>query len=96
MAVYLVVDTDLFEPTAYEEYKLKAKPIAEQFGGEYLARGGAMDVKESDLWTPKRLVLIRFDSAEKAQNFYNSPQYQAVLPISKKAAKRTVVLLEGI
>ena len=40
MAAYLVVDTDLTNPEAYEEYKLKARPIAEKYGGEYLARGG--------------------------------------------------------
>jgi uncharacterized protein (DUF1330 family) len=96
MAVYLIVDTDLFDPAGYEDYKVKAKPIVEKFGGEYLARGGKLDVKESDLWSPQRLVLIRFTAAEQAQSFYHSAEYQAVLPISHKSAKRTVVLLEGV
>ena len=37
---YLVVDTKIKNGEAYEEYKLRAKPIVESFGGEYLARGG--------------------------------------------------------
>lgn len=96
MSAYLVVDTDLTDPEHYEQYKLRAKPIVEQFGGEYLARGGAIDFKETDLWQPKRMVLIRFASVEQAQRFYNSDIYQAVLPISRRSAKRTVIILEGL
>ena len=40
MPAYLVVDSQLTDPEHYEQYKLRAKPIVEQFGGEYLARGG--------------------------------------------------------
>ena len=96
MAAYLVVDTDLTNPEAYEEYKLKARPIAEKYGGEYLARGGKMNIKEMQLWSPKRLVLVKFPSFEKAEKFYDSAEYQAVLPISEKSAIRTVLILEGI
>lgn len=96
MSAYLVVDTDLTDPEHYEQYKLQAKPIVEQYGGQYLARGGAMDFKETDLWQPKRMVLIRFASAEQARRFYDSVEYQAVLPISQRSAKRTVIILEGI
>ena len=96
MAAYLVVDTDLTNPEAYEEYKLKARPIAEKYGGEYLARGGKMNIKEAQLWSPKRLVLVKFSSFEQAEKFYDSAEYQAVLPISTVSAKRSVVILEGI
>lgn len=96
MAAYLVVDTLLESPELYEQYKLRAKPLVEQYGGEYLARGGALAVKEDDLWSPTRLVLVKFPDAATANRFYDSPEYQDVLKISKQSAKRTVVVLEGI
>ncbi len=96
MAAYLIVDTDLTNPDRYEDYKRQAKPLAEQYGGEYLVRGGTMDLKESALWSPKRMVVVRFPSTEKAQAFYNSPEYQQILQISKESARRTVVLVEGL
>ena len=96
MPAYLVVDTDVTHPERYEDYKRLAKPIVEAHGGHYLARGGTITRKETDLWDPKRLVLIRFDSAEQAQRFYDSPEYQQVLQISKESARRTVVILEGL
>ncbi len=96
MNAYLVVDTDLTDPEHYEAYKRQAKPIVEQYGGRYLARGGAMDFKETTLWQPKRMVLIEFPSVEQARRFYDSPEYQAVLPISQRSARRTVIILEGL
>ena len=65
MAAYMIVDCVLDNPELYEQYKLKAKPLVEAFGGEYLARGGALTVKENDLWSPTRIVLLRFADAAK-------------------------------
>jgi uncharacterized protein (DUF1330 family) len=95
MATYLIVDTLLDKPELYEEYKLKAKPLVEQYGGEYLARGGQLTLKETDLWSPTRMVLVRFPDAESANRFYDSSEYQAILPISQQSARRTVIMLEG-
>jgi len=96
MTAYLVVDTALTDPEVYETYKLRAKPIVEKFGGEYLARGGKLSVKEQKLWAPTRMVLIRFPSAADAERFYQSEEYQEVLKIGLQSADRTVFILEGI
>ncbi len=47
MSAYMVVDTKIEDLDAYEEYKLKAKPIVEFYGGEYLARGGYTTMLEN-------------------------------------------------
>ncbi len=96
MTAYLIVDSELFNPELYESYKLRAKPIAEKFGGEYLVRGGAMSVKENKLWTPTRMVVVKFPSKEQAEKFYNDTAYQEVLKISEQSANRTVVIVDGV
>jgi uncharacterized protein (DUF1330 family) len=96
VATYLVVDTLLDQPELYEAYKLQARPLVEQYGGEYLARGGNLTLKETDLWSPTRIVLIRFPDAESANRFYESPEYQAILPISRQSARRTMIMVEGV
>ena len=96
MATYLVVDTVLTDPAVYEQYKLKAKPIVEKYGGEYLARGGELSIKESTLWSPSRVVLIRFPTAAQAEAFYHSAEYQQVLELSQQAARRTVFFVQGM
>lgn len=96
MPAYLLVDTLLENADLYEQYKLQAKPLIEKFGGEYLARGGRMTIRETDLWSPSRLVLIRFADAETANRCLDSFEYQQILPISKQSARRTAIVLEGI
>lgn len=96
MATYLIVDTLLDKPELYEKYKQKAKPLVEHFGGEYLARGGQLTLRETDLWSPTRMVLIRFPDADSANRFYDSAEYQAILPISRQSARRTMIMLEGV
>ena len=55
-----------------------------------------MTLKETDLWTPSRLVLIRFPDAETVNRFYDAAEYQEVLQISNKSARRTMIVLEGL
>ena len=69
MAAYLVVDTKIKNDEAYEEYKLRAKLIVESYCGEYLARGGNTTAPENELWTPTRLVVIRFPSRQTLKIF---------------------------
>jgi uncharacterized protein (DUF1330 family) len=96
MAAYLVVDTDITDPEAYERYKALARPTVEAHGGEYLARGGALDVVESDLWTPSRLVIIRFPDSAAARAWADSPDYAPVRPIRHRAARATLAIVEGV
>ena len=49
MPAYLIVDTAIENADAYEKYKALAKPITEQYGGVYRARGANMGVLETDL-----------------------------------------------
>jgi uncharacterized protein (DUF1330 family) len=96
MAAYLVVDTRIGDAEAYERYKLGAKPIAERHGGEYLARGGALTVLEAGLWTPSRLVIIRFPDAAAAKAFADDPEYQPLKAVRQGAATCTLAIVDGV
>ena len=96
MAVYVVVDTKINDLKAYEEYKLHARPIVESFGGEYLARGGDTTVPESDLWTPTRLVIVRFPSRKDAEDFLDSDEYAPIKAIRHEHAETTLTIVDGL
>jgi uncharacterized protein (DUF1330 family) len=96
MTAYVIVDTKLTNPQGYEEYKQKARPVVEKFGGIYRARGGAMEVLEADLWQPSRLVVIEFPSVAQAKTCLSSPEYLAVRPLRRANAKATLVIVEGL
>ena len=93
---YILVDTKINDPVAYEDYKNAAKPIVEKFGGVYLARGGQMDIVQDDLWAPNRLVLVRFPSMQAAHDFLNSPDYAPIKQIRLDNSAATLVVFEGI
>jgi len=95
MSAFIVVDTKLKNPDAYEEYKKLAKPIAEKFGGVYRVRGGALDVRETELWSPSRIVIIEFPDVQSAQAFVDSEEYAPVKPIRKNNAECTLFIVEG-
>jgi len=96
MSAFLIVDTKIENPQAYETYKAAAKPIAEKFGGIYRVRGGEMEVIEGDLWHPTRMVVIEFPDMEKARAFANSEEYKPVAAIRHANAQCTLVLVEGV
>ncbi len=95
MSAFLVVDTKINNPEKYEEYKKLAKPIAEKYGGVYRARGGVMDVRETDLWTPTRIVIVEFPDMESAQAFVNSDEYAPIKPMRLNNAECTLFIVDG-
>ncbi|HEU0221954.1 MAG TPA: DUF1330 domain-containing protein [Paracoccaceae bacterium] len=96
MPAYIIADTEITDPVAYDEYKAKARPLAEKWGGEYLARGGRLAVDDADRWTPVRLVLIRFPSFEAAEAFLASEDYAPLKALRRANAKSTLVVVEGL
>ncbi|MGB1147609.1 MAG: DUF1330 domain-containing protein [Alphaproteobacteria bacterium] len=93
---YIIVDTKISDPETYEVYKSKVVPIAASYGGEYLARGGAMEIVQDELWSPTRLVLLRYPSMDQARAFLNSEEYAPVKDMRLGASEATLVIFEGV
>jgi uncharacterized protein (DUF1330 family) len=95
MSAFLIVDTEIENPDKYEEYKKLAKPIAEKYGGNYRVRGGAIDVLETDLWAPTRIVIVEFPDMDSARAFLDSDEYAPVKPLRLGNANCTMFIVEG-
>ena len=50
-----------------------------QYGGRFLTRGGATDLLEGGP-EPKRVVILEFADAAAIKRWYDSPEYQKILP----------------
>ena len=68
-----------------------AGPAIEAHGGRFLARG--IPVKAYEFGLNQRLVIIEFESTQKAIEAYESPEYQAALGILKDSAERDVRII---
>ena len=94
MSAYVVADIDVTNPAAFDEYRALVAPLVAKYGGKYLVRGGAYEKVEGN-WAPKRVVIIEFESLERAKEFYYSDDYNPVMDIRKRASISNVLIVEG-
>ncbi len=95
MAAYLIADMVVTDPEGIKEYRERVGATIEQYGGKFLARGGACEVLEGN-WQPHRLVLLEFESVEQAKRWYNSDEYAAIIGIRHRTADTNFVLVQGL
>lgn len=94
MAAYAIVQVDVHDAEEYAKYAALAGPAVAKFGGEFLARGGAVQVMEGT--TRDRCVIIRFDDMETAKTFYHSPDYQEALAFALPVSTGDYKFVEGV
>ena len=95
MAAYLIFDVDIRDMARYQDFMAGVKPALEAAGARYLVRGGPHKVYEGE-WSPRRLVLLEFPSAEAAEAFYNGPVYRSLKAIRDECSSANLVMVEGV
>jgi uncharacterized protein (DUF1330 family) len=94
MAAYVVVSVQVNDPVRYEDYKRMVPPSLAPYGGRFLVRGGAVQVREGT-WSPKRLVILEFPSVERAQAWYDSPEYAEAKALRQATSSADLLIVEG-
>jgi uncharacterized protein (DUF1330 family) len=78
MAAYFIAQYVVKDPKLYREYQVAAAPTIQASGGELVAFDVAAETIEGKPPGP-HTVIVRFDSAEAAKAWYQSPAYQAAV-----------------
>ena len=94
MSAYVIARIAVTNPDDYAAYAAQTVALAAQWGGRFLVKGGAQQVLEGT--APERHVIIEFPDRVTAQAWYDSADYREILPIARRAARRDVVIVEGI
>jgi len=81
-------------PEALAAYAKLAGPAIAKAGGRFLARADAAKAYEAGV--AQRVVLIEFDSVEKAVATHDGPAYQAALKALGNAVERDLRIVEGL
>jgi uncharacterized protein (DUF1330 family) len=95
MPAYIIVEIDIHDPVGYEEYKRLASDSVLKYGGKYIVRGGTTEVLEGD-WKPKRIVILQFDSMQRAKEWLHSEEYREPRKMRHRTAKSHMLLVDGI
>jgi uncharacterized protein (DUF1330 family) len=94
MPGYLISIMTVTKPDAYEGYRALAGPAVAKHGGRFLSRGGRFEVLEGG-FPGSRVVVVEFESYDKAKAFYDSPEYLAARRQRAGAADFNMLVLEG-
>ncbi|MBL8057907.1 MAG: DUF1330 domain-containing protein [Anaerolineales bacterium] len=95
MTAYVIVDIEVTDPAVYEDYKRLAPAGVAAYGGRYIARGGRTETLEGE-WRPNRLVILEFESVERAKAWLDSPEYGPAKQLRHQAARSKMVVIEGL
>ena len=95
MSAYVIGDITVNDQERYEEYKKLAPPAITAYGGKYLARGGKSEKLEGN-WEPDRVVILEFESIEKAKKFINSREYSEARALRHKTASSDMIVVEAL
>jgi uncharacterized protein (DUF1330 family) len=94
MSAYVIVNVKTSDPEKYEDYKRMAQETVTKFGGRYLVRGGEMKVLEGN-WNPTRIVVLEFDSYERANAWWHSEEYAPAKELRQRLSATDLLIVDG-
>jgi uncharacterized protein (DUF1330 family) len=95
LAAYCIVYEHIDDPETFEVYRSQVMPTIEAFGGKFLVRGGKFTALEGEM-PFQRIAMLEFRDRQTAEAWYNSPDYQRILPYRLQATRCQFVVVDGI
>ncbi len=95
MAAYVIAEIETTDPAMMAAYRDAAPPSIAVHGGRYLVRGGAVTSLEGG-WNPERIVVLEFDSVERAKAWWNSVEYREPKLLRRAAGKTKMIIVDGM
>jgi len=95
MAVYFVVQEQVTDPDGMKAYGKAARPSMANIRGRAIIADDAVVPVEGE-WHGSRLVILEFDDEAAFREWYDSPEYQAALPLRLAASDSRAVLAKGL
>jgi uncharacterized protein (DUF1330 family) len=95
MPAYMIINAVPRDHEKLVSYLQQSPATVEKYGGRYLVRGGEFQVLEGD-WTPTRLVVLEFPTADHAKRWHDSDEYKPLKELRHTAADADFVLVQGI
>jgi uncharacterized protein (DUF1330 family) len=95
MPVYVIAQGRIEDPEQLGKYVAKAIPTITHHGGKILAFDEMPEVVEGEVGFP-RTVILEFASREAFRAWYDSPEYQAILPLRLESTPGTLIVADGV
>ena len=95
MPAYVIAQLTITDPEGFEEYRNMVPTTIAKYGGKYVVRGGNVETLEGH-WDTQRLVIIEFEDAERAKQWWASEDYSGAKQLRQRTAKTQLIVVEGV
>jgi uncharacterized protein (DUF1330 family) len=95
MPVYAVAQGRIEDRDMLDQYIAKVIPTIQSSGGRILGFDESPDVVEGEAPYP-RTVILEFPSREAFRAWYDSAEYQKILPLRLESTPGTLIVVNGI
>jgi uncharacterized protein (DUF1330 family) len=95
MPAYVISEVETRDAGLMQAYRTLAAQTIAQYGGRYLARGGAAETVEGEP-PAKTIIIVEFPSMERLREWYASPEYAEALKLRRTALDRRLIFVEGM
>lgn len=94
-AAYLLIEVEVNDPTAFNDYAEKATEMVHRYGGTFVVMGGKIRSVEG---APPagNVVVIRFEDYEMAERWLDSEEYGRIKTIRHNSAQTRQILAEAV
>ena len=93
-AFFLFDNVEVTDPDKLAQYARDVAPVVKRYGGRYRVLGGEITVHEGT-WSPTYPVMIEFNDAAAALDWYNSDAYRPLKALRQEAVQCNAVLIDG-
>ena len=95
MPAYFVTEAEITNQAEYGRYRAAVPATIEQYGGRFLARGGATQLVEGGP-EPKQIIILEFPDLAAVKRWYDSPEHQKILRIRLAHTVCRIFTVEGV
>lgn len=93
MAAYFIGFAKIKDKTRMAEYSGPAAQTFAKYGGQPVART-VLKMILAGSFDADAALIVRFETAAQAKEWYDSPEYQALVPLRNEVLQPTFVVLE--
>lgn len=95
MTAYIMIDRlSITDRDTFTAYANPARAAVNQYGGRYvLLHGTEIEALEGN-WKPNRIVVIAFEDAEQAKQWWNSPEYAEARANHRQSTISNIILVD--
>jgi uncharacterized protein (DUF1330 family) len=95
MPGYVIAEVTVTDPPGFEKYRQMVGPTVARYGGRFVVRGGKTETVEGQ-WEPTRLIVLEFESAARAKEWWASEEYREAKALRQRTARTNAVIVEGV